>query len=107
MQLGEGELAVSLGMLSLQVLDRILSEGYQQSVRSNSEVQWELLRSAWKLLRPVLKASVQHGASTRLMVICNPRPRRYLGILHLHFEFAGRARSRGILDAISVPSAAM
>ncbi|CAE7575438.1 rsmF [Symbiodinium sp. CCMP2456] len=35
-----------------EVLDRILSEGYQQCVRSNSEVQWELLQSAWKLLRP-------------------------------------------------------
>eukprot|EP00439_Symbiodinium_sp_Y106_P045782 s258_g5.t2 len=34
------------------VLERILSEGYQQSVRSNAEVQWELLQSAWKLLRP-------------------------------------------------------
>ena len=30
------------------------------------------------------------------MVVCKPRPRRYLGLLQLHFEFTGNRARRDI-----------
>ena len=38
-----------------KVLCRLQSDSYQETVRANGELQWELLQSAWKLLRPGLR----------------------------------------------------